>query len=60
MAFGPVSVYGLADGDAIEVLCLDDQITGQQDIMRSFDLVIVGWCRCSVIEPDSITAHLRR
>jgi hypothetical protein len=69
VAFGPVSLYGLADGDAIEVLCLDAQavpdatpspglIPGLQEVMRGFDLVIVDWCRRSVIGPASVAAYI--
>ena len=67
-AFGGVSLYGLADGDAIEVLCLDGRavlgagppnlIPRLQEVMGVFDLVIVDWCRCSVIGPDSVAEYL--
>lgn len=70
VAFGPVNLYGLADGDAIEVLCLDGQavpdagppdlIAGLQEVIGVFDLVIVDWCRYSVIGPDSVAAYLSR
>lgn len=71
VASAGVNVYGLADGDAIEVLCLDgraipdagpasDIIPGLREVMRAFDLVIVDWCRCSVIGPDSVAAYLSR
>jgi hypothetical protein len=67
-AFGPVNLYGLADGDAIEVLCLDvqpvpdagppDLISGLREVIGVFDLVIVDWCGCSVIGPDLVAAYL--
>jgi hypothetical protein len=67
-AFGRVNLYGLADGDAIEVLCLDrravpvagqpDLIPNLQKIIGFFDLVIVDWCRCSVIGPRSVAEYL--
>jgi hypothetical protein len=71
VAFGPVTLYGLADGDAIEVLCLDNRarpdagpppglIPGLQEVLAAFDLVIVDWCRCSVIGPASVAAYLSR
>jgi hypothetical protein len=59
LAFGQVNLYGLADADAIEVLCLDHRaapdtdpnglIPGLQEVIEAFDLVIVDWCRCSII-----------
>jgi hypothetical protein len=69
VSFGPVSLYGLAEGDAIEVLCLDNRatvnegppsslISGVQDVLAAFDLVMVDWCRCSVIGPASVAAYL--
>jgi hypothetical protein len=67
-AFGRVNLYGLADGDAINVLCLDGRaapdagspglIPALQEVVRVFDLVIVDWCRCSVIGPDSVAGYL--
>jgi hypothetical protein len=70
MAFGSVSLYGLANGDAAEVLCLDgravsgagppDVVPGLQEVTRAFNLVIVDWCRCSVIGPDSVAEYLSR
>jgi hypothetical protein len=71
VAFGPVTLYGLAGGDAIEVLCLNDQavpdaappagvITGLQEVIRGFDLVIVDWCRGSVSGPASVAEYLSR
>jgi hypothetical protein len=69
VSFGPVSLYGLAEGDAIEVLCLDNRaavnegppsslISGVQDVLAAFDLVMVDWCRCTVIGPASVAAYL--
>jgi hypothetical protein len=64
MDFGPVSLYGLADGDAITVLGLDSSsaadlppglIRGLREVLEAFDLVIVDWCGCSVTGPDAIT-----
>lgn len=71
VAFAGLNVYGVADGDAIEALCLagravpeagqaPDVIPGLREVMRAFDLVIVDWCRCSVIGPDSVAAYLSR
>jgi hypothetical protein len=70
VAFGPVSLYGLADGDAIEALCLDGRavpdacppglVPGLQEVIGAFNLVIVDWCRCSVIGPGSVAAYLSR
>lgn len=67
-AFGPVQLYGLADGDAIQILCLrgpvpppgprPDLISGLQDVMRAFSIVLVDWCRCSIIEPASLGSYL--
>ena len=67
-AFGRVNLYGLADGDAIEVLCLDsravpdagppDLIPRLQEVIGVFDLVIVDWCRCSVIGPGAVAKYL--
>jgi hypothetical protein len=69
-AFGPVQLYGLADGDAIQILCLrgpvpppgprPDLIGGLQDAMRAFSIVLVDWCRCSIIEPASLGGYLIR
>jgi hypothetical protein len=69
VSFGPVSLYGLAEGDAIEVLCLDNRatpdavlppslISSVQEVLAAFDLVMVDWCRCSVIGPASVAAYL--
>lgn len=71
IAFGPDNLYGVADGDAIEVLCLDlraipdaapppDLVLGLRQVMEAFDLVIADWCRCSVIGPGSLAAYLSR
>lgn len=67
-AFGRVNLYGLADGDAIEVLCLDsravpdagqpDLVSSLQEVIGFFNLVIVDWCRCSVIGPRSVAEYL--
>jgi hypothetical protein len=69
-AFGPVQLYGLADGDAIQVLCLHgpvpppgpppDLISGLQHAMRAFSIVLVDWCQCSIIEPASLRDYLTR
>lgn len=68
MGFGPVSLYGLAEGDAIQVLCLGSRasadagppglISGLQQVMEVFGLVLVDWCRCSVVGPASVAAYL--
>jgi hypothetical protein len=70
VGFGPVSLYGLADGDAIQVLCLDGRassdagppglIPGLQEVMKVFGLVMVDWCRCSVAESATVAAYLNR
>lgn len=70
VAFGPVNLYGLAQGDAIEVLCLDVRtvpdagppglIPGLQEVTGVFDLVIVDWCRRSVVGPTSVAEYLSR
>ncbi|MBO0803191.1 MAG: hypothetical protein J2P25_08975 [Nocardiopsaceae bacterium] len=73
MAFGGVSLYGLADGDAIESLCLGRRevpevpdagppglIPGLRAVLDAFDLVIIDWCQCSVIGPDSVAGYLSR
>jgi hypothetical protein len=69
-AFGPVQLYGLADGDAIQILCLrgpvpppgppPDLIGGLQHVMRAYSIVLVDWCRCSIIEPASLGGYLIR
>jgi hypothetical protein len=70
VGYGPVSLYGLADGDAIHVLCLDVQsiadaappglIPGLQEAMKAFGLALVDWCRCSVAGPAAVAAYLTR
>jgi hypothetical protein len=71
VAYGGISLYGVADGDAIEAMCLDDQalpdtdsppglISGLQEVTGVFHLAIVDWCRCSVIGPASVAAYLSR
>jgi hypothetical protein len=69
-AFGQVQLYGLADGNAIQILCLGgtipppgprpDLIRGLQHAMRAFSIVLVDWCRCSIIEPASLGDYLIR
>lgn len=69
-AFGPVQLYGLADDDAIQILGLrapvpppgppPDLISGLQDAMRAFSILLIDWCRCSIIEPASLGRYLTR
>jgi hypothetical protein len=69
VAVGPVSLYGLADGDAVHVLCVradptpatelpPDLIRGLGQIMQEFDVSIVDWPRCSIIEPATLRDYL--
>lgn len=69
-AFGPVELYGLAEGDAIQILCLrrlvtppgprPDLLQGLQHAMRAFSIVLVDWCQCSITEPASLGDYLIR
>jgi hypothetical protein len=36
------------------------EVTVALDVMVAFDVVIVDWCRCSVIGPASVAAYLSR
>jgi hypothetical protein len=65
--FGPLRLYGLADGDAVTVLGLDVQpaadppaglIRGLQDVLEAFDLVLVDWCDCAVIGSAGVAGYL--
>ena len=64
-----VGIYGQADADAIHILCLRaqpppllgmsaDLIASLAQVMQTFGIIIVDWCRCLVIEPGSVGDYL--
>jgi hypothetical protein len=65
--YGPISLYGLADGEAITVLGLqigrarstaaNDTAARLEGIMRTFTLTLVDWCRCAVVDADSVSSY---
>lgn len=62
---GPVIVYGLSDGDAVTVLGVqfedapDPALAGPlRDVMDTFHLALVDWCRCTLIGPDDVERYL--
>ena len=67
--YGPINVYGLAAGDTITVLGLqigrvrfsaaNDTAAGLEGIMRVFALTLVDWCRCTVVDADSLGAYIQ-
>jgi hypothetical protein len=66
---GSIDVYGLATDDAVTVLGLrptgrpsgavDTLAAGIAGVMRAGTLVVVDWCRCAVVDPDSVGAYLQ-
>jgi hypothetical protein len=66
--YGPVTLYGVADGDHIEVLGLrrlvpgvspsPAVVTALRQAMDAFNVVIVDWCRCSIIDASSVADYL--
>ena len=67
--YGPINVYGLAAGDTITVLGLqigrapfsaaNDTAAGLEGVMRAFALTLVDWCRCTVVDADSVGAYIQ-
>jgi hypothetical protein len=62
---GPVLVYGLSDADAVTVLGV--QFSGApgtalagplREVMTTFHLALVDWCRCELAGPDGIEDYL--
>jgi hypothetical protein len=67
--YGPVDVYGLAPGGAVTVLGLQvtrprshtvDTATRLAALMRAATVVLVDWCRCTMLDADSVGAYLQR
>ncbi|MFC6021919.1 hypothetical protein ACFP2T_37880 [Plantactinospora solaniradicis] len=72
VAVGRVLLYGLADGDAVAVLGLHalnaepgpapepqpGLVTGLERAMRSANLVLVDWCRATLVRPSSLSDYL--
>jgi hypothetical protein len=64
---GPISFYGLGAGETITVLGLqigrarstaaNDAAAGLEGIMRTFTLTLVDWCRCTVVDADSVGSY---
>ena len=64
--YGPISFYGLAASETMSVLCLQlgrapSSTTyiaaGLGTIMRAFALTLVDWCRCTVVDADSLGSY---
>ncbi|MBE1488446.1 hypothetical protein [Plantactinospora soyae] len=69
MSVGRVLLYGLTDGDAVAVLALHIEpgpasepqpglVTGLEQAMRSANLVLVDWCRATMVRPASLGDYL--
>jgi hypothetical protein len=68
-ASGPVNIYGLATGDEVTVLgvqtggprseAIADAAAGLAGLMGASGLVLVDWCRCATVGPDSIGTYLQ-
>jgi hypothetical protein len=66
---GPFNVYGLAAGDTVTVLGLqlgrarfnaaNGTAAGLEGVMRAFALTLVDWCRCTVVDADSVGAYVQ-
>jgi len=65
----PVVLYGLADDDTVKVLGLYTEpgpasdrtaelVASLQQVMRSFDLVLVDWCRCAIVDAAALGDYL--
>jgi hypothetical protein len=70
-AFGPLALFGRADGDTIAELCVtvpaDRAVltipgVGRAlgEVMAILDLLLVDWTRAQVVEPAAIDAYLAR
>jgi hypothetical protein len=67
---GSLMLYGIADADSIRVLGLhpagphsagcgrSDPLAPLQQVLRSFDLTLVDWCRCATVRTDSLADYL--
>jgi hypothetical protein len=62
---GPTIVYGLSDGDAVTVLGVqfeeapEPALAGPlREVMTTFHLVLVDWCRCALIGPADLDTYL--
>jgi hypothetical protein len=62
---GPIIVYGLSDGDAVTVLGVqfegapEPALAGPlHEVMDTFHLTLVDWCRCALIGPDDLDSYL--
>jgi hypothetical protein len=62
---GSAIVYGFSDGDAVTVLGVHFEeapppgLAGPlRDVMATFHVVLVDWCRCMVIGPDELDRYL--
>ncbi|OLB74857.1 MAG: hypothetical protein AUI14_22395 [Actinobacteria bacterium 13_2_20CM_2_71_6] len=69
VAVGPVVLYGIAHDDAVRVLGLrleptppreggPDPVACLREVMRSFNVVLVDWCRCAMVGPDTVGEYL--
>jgi len=62
---GPVLLYGLSDADAVTVLGLHFEGPPEpglgaalREVMTTFHLALVDWCRCDLVGPDDIGRYL--
>jgi hypothetical protein len=65
--YGPINCYGLAAGETITVLGLQigriptgpasDTSALLEGVMRTFTLILADWCRCTVVDADSVGSY---
>jgi hypothetical protein len=66
LGFGPLTCYGITDQSRVTVLGLNlttdsgsIPVAPVEAVLRAFDLVIVDWCRCTVIEPGRLADYFQ-
>jgi hypothetical protein len=64
LGFGSHSWYGIVDGDDVSVVGLRLErgpisLTSIEPVLRAFDVVLVDWCRCAVVDPSNLVDYAR-